>query len=136
MSFSVHFSSSYSSAALEFEKEHKINPVYDSPRMSRRSLRLQTSAGFYVDGSFADLTPNHNVSSYKRSSTSSVSRSDDHLSLSLCLCVITDLKERHHFLSVHIHSLSSARLRNMGLIFRTACCFEYIQKFSLLNIYL
>ncbi|KAA0706098.1 SUN domain-containing protein 1 [Triplophysa tibetana] len=73
--YTYSLSSSYSTAALEFEKEHKINPVYDSPRMSRRSLRLQTSAGFYGDGSFAELTQNHNNSSSKRTSTSSVSRS-------------------------------------------------------------
>ncbi|KAL0196857.1 hypothetical protein M9458_005397, partial [Cirrhinus mrigala] len=60
----------YSSAALEFEKEHQINPVYDSPRMSRRSLRLQTSSGLYGDNSFAELTGNHNVGSYKQTSTS------------------------------------------------------------------
>uniref|UniRef100_A0A9J8BKK0 Sad1 and UNC84 domain containing 1b n=1 Tax=Cyprinus carpio carpio TaxID=630221 RepID=A0A9J8BKK0_CYPCA len=70
-------SSSYSTAALEFEKEHQINPVYDSPRMSRRSLRLQTTHGFYGDNSLTELTGNHNVSSYKQtsSSSSSVSRS-------------------------------------------------------------
>uniref|UniRef100_A0A8C6QVQ5 Sad1 and UNC84 domain containing 1 n=1 Tax=Nannospalax galili TaxID=1026970 RepID=A0A8C6QVQ5_NANGA len=33
-------SSSYSSDALDFEAEHKLDPVFDSPRMSRRSLRL------------------------------------------------------------------------------------------------
>ncbi|XP_025909733.1 SUN domain-containing protein 1 isoform X5 [Nothoprocta perdicaria] len=38
-------SSSYSSAALDFETEHKLDPVFDSPRMSRRSLRL-AAAGF------------------------------------------------------------------------------------------
>ncbi|XP_072205786.1 SUN domain-containing protein 1 isoform X2 [Excalfactoria chinensis] len=38
-------SSSYSSDALDFEIEHKIDPVFDSPRMSRRSLRL-AAAGF------------------------------------------------------------------------------------------
>ncbi|XP_048043891.1 SUN domain-containing protein 1 isoform X5 [Megalobrama amblycephala] len=82
--YTYSLSSSYSSAALEFEKEHKINPVYDSPRMSRRSLRLQTSSGFYGDNSLTELTGNHSVGSYKRTSTttttsggssSSVSRS-------------------------------------------------------------
>ncbi|XP_069590359.1 SUN domain-containing protein 1 isoform X3 [Ranitomeya imitator] len=34
--------SSYSSAALDFENLHKLDPVFDSPRMSRRSLRLTT----------------------------------------------------------------------------------------------
>ncbi|XP_077043300.1 SUN domain-containing protein 1 isoform X2 [Agelaius phoeniceus] len=38
-------SSSYSSSALDFETENKIDPVFDSPRMSRRSLRL--AAGGY-----------------------------------------------------------------------------------------
>nr|XP_020025232.1 SUN domain-containing protein 1 isoform X2 [Castor canadensis] len=33
-------SSSYSSEALAFETEHRLDPVFDSPRMSRRSLRL------------------------------------------------------------------------------------------------
>ncbi|NXS64777.1 SUN1 protein, partial [Pandion haliaetus] len=36
-------SSSYSSSALDFETENKIDPVFDSPRMSRRSLRLATA---------------------------------------------------------------------------------------------
>ncbi|NXV73492.1 SUN1 protein, partial [Atlantisia rogersi] len=38
-------SSSYSSSALDFEIENKIEPVFDSPRMSRRSLRL-AAVGF------------------------------------------------------------------------------------------
>ncbi|KAK2916778.1 hypothetical protein Q8A67_001152 [Cirrhinus molitorella] len=68
--YTYSLSSSYSSAALEFEKEHQINPVYDSPRMSRRSLRLHTSSGLYGDRSFTELTGNHNVGSYKQTSTS------------------------------------------------------------------
>nr|XP_020475544.1 SUN domain-containing protein 1-like isoform X6 [Monopterus albus] len=51
-------SSSYSTAALEFEKEHQIAPVYESPRMSRRSLRLQTSAGHYGNKSLVDYSQN------------------------------------------------------------------------------
>ncbi|KAL6087020.1 hypothetical protein STEG23_032021, partial [Scotinomys teguina] len=39
-------SSSYSSDALDFETEHKLEPVFDSPRMSRRSLRLATTAAY------------------------------------------------------------------------------------------
>ncbi|XP_059414827.1 SUN domain-containing protein 1 isoform X2 [Carassius carassius] len=73
--YTYSLSSSYSTAALEFEKEHQINPVYDSPRMSRRSLRLQTSSGFYGDPSLTELTGNHNAGSYKQTSSSSVSRS-------------------------------------------------------------
>ncbi|XP_054549540.1 SUN domain-containing protein 1 isoform X5 [Talpa occidentalis] len=43
-------SSSYSSDALDFETEHKLDPVFDSPRMSRRSLRLVTTAYSTEDG--------------------------------------------------------------------------------------
>uniref|UniRef100_A0A8D3AYZ7 SUN domain-containing protein n=1 Tax=Scophthalmus maximus TaxID=52904 RepID=A0A8D3AYZ7_SCOMX len=63
--YTYSLSSSYSTAALEFEKEHQIAPVYESPRMSRRSLRLQTSAGHYGNESLADNSQNHgNSSSY------------------------------------------------------------------------
>ncbi|XP_069425826.1 SUN domain-containing protein 1 isoform X14 [Ovis canadensis] len=47
-------SSSYSSDALDFETEHKLDPVFDSPRMSRRSLRLVTTARAAGDGSAGD----------------------------------------------------------------------------------
>ncbi|XP_038200881.1 SUN domain-containing protein 1 isoform X3 [Arvicola amphibius] len=43
-------SSSYSSDALAFETEHRLEPVFDSPRMSRRSLRLVTTAATYSSG--------------------------------------------------------------------------------------
>ncbi|XP_042637216.1 SUN domain-containing protein 1 [Orycteropus afer afer] len=43
-------SSSYSSEALDFETEHRLDPVFDSPRMSRRSLRLITPAFHAGDG--------------------------------------------------------------------------------------
>ncbi|XP_048348675.1 SUN domain-containing protein 1 isoform X13 [Sphaerodactylus townsendi] len=36
--------SSYSTAALDFETKHQLDPVFDSPRMSRRSLRLTGAA--------------------------------------------------------------------------------------------
>ncbi|KAM3916468.1 SUN domain-containing protein 1 isoform 5-T5 [Leptodactylus fuscus] len=42
-------SSSYSSAALDFENLHKLDPVFDSPRMSRRSLRLANTATSFSD---------------------------------------------------------------------------------------
>ncbi|KAM3863894.1 SUN domain-containing protein 1 [Diretmus argenteus] len=63
--YTYSLSSSYSTAALDFEKEHQIAPVFDSPRMSRRSLRLQTSAGLYGNDSLADYSQNH--SSYTSS---------------------------------------------------------------------
>ncbi|XP_062444435.1 SUN domain-containing protein 1 isoform X3 [Rhea pennata] len=47
-------SSSYSSAALDFETEHKLDPVFDSPRMSRRSLRL-AAAGFNKSDARSDI---------------------------------------------------------------------------------
>ncbi|XP_044037106.1 SUN domain-containing protein 1 isoform X2 [Siniperca chuatsi] len=60
--YTYSLSSSYSTAALEFEKEHQIAAVYESPRMSRRSLRLQTSAGHYGNESLADYSQNHSGS--------------------------------------------------------------------------
>ncbi|XP_057171610.1 SUN domain-containing protein 1 isoform X3 [Ursus arctos] len=47
-------SSSYSSDALAFETEHRLDPVFDSPRMSRRSLRLVTTACAVEDGQAGD----------------------------------------------------------------------------------
>uniref|UniRef100_A0A452TJ29 Sad1 and UNC84 domain containing 1 n=1 Tax=Ursus maritimus TaxID=29073 RepID=A0A452TJ29_URSMA len=47
-------SSSYSSDALAFETEHRLDPVFDSPRMSRRSLRLVTTACAVEDGRAGD----------------------------------------------------------------------------------
>ncbi|XP_005621273.1 SUN domain-containing protein 1 isoform X8 [Canis lupus familiaris] len=47
-------SSSYSSDALAFETEHRLDPVFDSPRMSRRSLRLVTTACATEDGQARD----------------------------------------------------------------------------------
>ncbi|KAJ8251512.1 hypothetical protein GJAV_G00222150 [Gymnothorax javanicus] len=62
--YTYSLSSSYSSAALDFEKEHQIDPVFDSPRMSRRSLRLQATAGLLGgdDGSQLDSSFNHSAS--------------------------------------------------------------------------
>ncbi|XP_034394392.1 SUN domain-containing protein 1 isoform X2 [Cyclopterus lumpus] len=63
--YTYSLSSSYSTAALDFEKEHQIAAVYESPRMSRRSLRLQTGAGHYGNETLADHSQNHsNSSSY------------------------------------------------------------------------
>ncbi|XP_045848547.1 SUN domain-containing protein 1 isoform X5 [Meles meles] len=47
-------SSSYSSDALAFEAEHRLDPVFDSPRMSRRSLRLVTTTCAVEDGQAGD----------------------------------------------------------------------------------
>ncbi|NXX80587.1 SUN1 protein, partial [Urocolius indicus] len=47
-------SSSYSSSALDFETENKIDPVFDSPRMSRRSLRLAAAGISKPDDAWND----------------------------------------------------------------------------------
>ncbi|XP_029944962.1 SUN domain-containing protein 1 isoform X2 [Salarias fasciatus] len=57
--YTYSLSSSYSTAALEFEQQHQIAPVYESPRMSRRSLRLQAAAGYRGNESLADFSQNH-----------------------------------------------------------------------------
>ncbi|XP_035753098.1 SUN domain-containing protein 1 isoform X2 [Egretta garzetta] len=48
-------SSSYSSSALDFETENKIDPVFDSPRMSRRSLRLAAAGSSKSDDARRDM---------------------------------------------------------------------------------
>ncbi|XP_030233330.1 SUN domain-containing protein 1 isoform X8 [Gadus morhua] len=74
--YTYSLSSSYSTAALEFEQQHQLAPVFDSPRMSRRSLRLQTGgAGLYGDDSHADGPQNH-VSYTTNTTTSSSSRKE------------------------------------------------------------
>ncbi|XP_026020794.1 SUN domain-containing protein 1-like isoform X5 [Astatotilapia calliptera] len=72
--YTYSLSSSYSTAALEFEKEHQIAPVYESPRMSRRSLRLQTSASHYGNENLADYSQNHHSSSSSSSYTNTSTR--------------------------------------------------------------
>ncbi|XP_051771703.1 SUN domain-containing protein 1 [Ctenopharyngodon idella] len=53
--------SSYSSLALDFERELRIGPVYESPRMSRRSLRLHTNTSHYGDDSLLDSSLHHSA---------------------------------------------------------------------------
>ncbi|NWX14667.1 SUN1 protein, partial [Aegotheles bennettii] len=48
-------SSSYSSSALDFEAENKLDPVFDSPRMSRRSLRLAAARPNRSEGAQNDI---------------------------------------------------------------------------------
>ncbi|XP_041085293.1 SUN domain-containing protein 1-like isoform X2 [Polyodon spathula] len=57
--YTYSLSSSYSSTALDFENKHKLHPVFESPKMSRRSLRLTT--GQYSDDSYLD-TSNSSIS--------------------------------------------------------------------------
>ncbi|XP_058536375.1 SUN domain-containing protein 1 isoform X6 [Ochotona princeps] len=50
-------SSSYSSDALDFETQHRLDPVFDSPRMSRRSLRLVRTTYSTGDSQAGDAQP-------------------------------------------------------------------------------
>ncbi|KAK7134375.1 hypothetical protein R3I93_017707 [Phoxinus phoxinus] len=59
--------SSYSSV-LDFESELRIGPVYESPRMSRRSLRLHTTTSQYGDDSLLDSALHHSAA-YSRDKT-------------------------------------------------------------------
>ncbi|XP_072453890.1 SUN domain-containing protein 1 isoform X4 [Notamacropus eugenii] len=47
-------SSSYSSDALDFEAEHKLDPVFDFPRLSRRRLHSVSTAYTSDDGQMED----------------------------------------------------------------------------------
>ncbi|XP_044151229.1 SUN domain-containing protein 1 isoform X1 [Bufo gargarizans] len=47
--YTYSLSSSYSTAALDFENLHKLDPVFGSPRMSRRSLRLSNTTANFSD---------------------------------------------------------------------------------------
>ncbi|XP_053495499.1 SUN domain-containing protein 1 isoform X2 [Ictalurus furcatus] len=60
--YTYSLSSSYSSSALEYEREHKLAPVFESPRMSRRSLRLHTNSTHYGDDSLLDSSVNRGAS--------------------------------------------------------------------------
>ncbi|XP_026132913.1 SUN domain-containing protein 1-like isoform X3 [Carassius auratus] len=53
--------SSYSSEQ-DFERELWFGPIYKSPRMSRRSLRLHTNPSHYGDDSLLDSSLNHSAS--------------------------------------------------------------------------
>ncbi|TFJ99935.1 chloride channel protein 2-like [Platysternon megacephalum] len=64
-------SSSYSSTALDFETEHKLDPVFDSPRMSRRSLRLVTAGYNATDDAQNDIRSNSYIGNMSLSDQSS-----------------------------------------------------------------
>ncbi|CAJ1075001.1 SUN domain-containing protein 1 isoform X2 [Xyrichtys novacula] len=113
--YTYSLSSSYSSRALEFEKEHQIAAVYESPRMSRRSLRLQTSAGLYDNGSLADYSQNHSSSytSTRRETRTTRSKkqqsSSGSLSLSLSQAVTPRKTLSFTAMSTPINSSSSVQ---------------------------
>ncbi|XP_017277420.1 SUN domain-containing protein 1 isoform X2 [Kryptolebias marmoratus] len=97
--YTYSLSSSYSTAALEFEKEHQIAPVYESPRMSRRSLRLQSGATHYGSESLADHSQNHSssYSTTRRETRTSRRRRQQSSSLSLSLSQIATPRQTLSF---------------------------------------
>ncbi|XP_032896427.1 SUN domain-containing protein 1 isoform X2 [Amblyraja radiata] len=69
-------SSSYSAEAVDFESTHRLHPVYDSPRMSRRRLRPVSTEYYSAENLHNEsIGSNHSfagsVSSYKESSSRS-----------------------------------------------------------------
>ncbi|KAM4631977.1 SUN domain-containing protein 1 isoform 2-T2 [Discoglossus pictus] len=89
--YTYSLSSSYSTAALDFETLHEIDPVFDSPRMSRRSLRLMTTTGSYSDNllnesvetnaSYSGITPSKDRSFSKSTRQHNTSRNSTGSSL-------------------------------------------------------
>ncbi|XP_055746734.1 SUN domain-containing protein 1-like isoform X6 [Salvelinus fontinalis] len=116
-------SSSYSTTALDFEKEHRITPVLESPRMSRRSLRLHSTTGLYGDDSL-DSSLNHMYhsasfsaggASLRDSKALKSRRSQQHsVSCSQSLLLTTPRKSQHgsqqHNSSLHSVAASDASL--------------------------
>lgn len=116
-------SSSYSTTALDFEKEHRITPVLESPRMSRRSLRLHSTTGLYGDDSM-DSSLNHMYhsasfsaggASRRDSKALKSRRSQQHsVSCSQSLLLTTPHKSQHgsqqHNSSLHSVAASDASL--------------------------
>uniref|UniRef100_A0A4W5MBD2 SUN domain-containing protein n=1 Tax=Hucho hucho TaxID=62062 RepID=A0A4W5MBD2_9TELE len=115
--------SSYSTTALDFEKEHRITPVFESPRMSRRSLRLHSTTGLYGDDSL-DSSLNHMYhsasfsaggASRRDSKALKSRRSQQHsVSCSQSLLLTTPRKSQHgsqqHNSSLHSVAASDASL--------------------------
>eukprot|EP00063_Salmo_salar_P059866 XP_014034701.1 PREDICTED: SUN domain-containing protein 1-like isoform X13 [Salmo salar] len=115
--------SSYSTTALDFEKEHRITPVLESPRMSRRSLRLHSTTGLYGDDSM-DSSLNHMYhsasfsaggASRRDSKALKSRRSQQHsVSCSQSLLLTTPHKSQHgsqqHNSSLHSVAASDASL--------------------------
>uniref|UniRef100_A0A673YEE7 SUN domain-containing protein 1-like n=1 Tax=Salmo trutta TaxID=8032 RepID=A0A673YEE7_SALTR len=112
-------SSSYSTTALDFEKEHRITPVLESPRMSRRSLRLHSTTGLYGDDSM-DSSLNHMYhsasfsaggASRRDSKALKSRRSQQHsVSCSQSLLLTTPHKSQQHNSSLHSVAASDASL--------------------------
>uniref|UniRef100_A0A9J8AGN2 Sad1 and UNC84 domain containing 1a n=1 Tax=Cyprinus carpio carpio TaxID=630221 RepID=A0A9J8AGN2_CYPCA len=107
-------SSSYSSSAQDFERELRIGPVYESPRMSRRSLRLHTNTSHYGDDSLLDSSLNHSAS-FSRDQTLK-SRRAHHSVLGTPQIVQTPRSASTSILQAHNSTLNSCAPSNASLL--------------------
>ncbi|XP_042591035.1 SUN domain-containing protein 1 isoform X3 [Cyprinus carpio] len=106
--------SSYSSSAQDFEREIRIGPVYESPRMSRRSLRLHTNTSLYGDDSLLDSSLNHSAS-FSRDQTLK-SRRAHHSVLGTPQIVQTPRSASTSILQAHNSTLNSCAPSNASLL--------------------
>ncbi|XP_046709600.1 SUN domain-containing protein 1 isoform X13 [Silurus meridionalis] len=117
--YTYSLSSSYSSSALEYEKANKLAPVFESPRMSRRSLRLQANSTHYGDDSLLDSSVNRSSSYstesrvHRESKTVKSRRSQRSVSSSLFQ---TPVKNQSLALQAHNSSMHSCSASDASLL--------------------
>ncbi|XP_077413240.1 SUN domain-containing protein 1 isoform X2 [Vanacampus margaritifer] len=117
--YTYSLSSSYSTAALEFEKEHQIAPVYESPRMARRSLRLQTVTDHHGNDSLVDYPQIQSSYTTKKDSRTLRSRTlqSSSNSRSLSLCQAGTPRKNFSFSAVSTPITSSTRMDESNAAF-------------------
>ncbi|CAL9693337.1 unnamed protein product [Knipowitschia caucasica] len=124
-------SSSYSTTALEFEKEHQIAPVYESPKMSRRSLRLKNSAEQLGNSDVVDYSYSQSSSSYSSSSRkdtrTSRSRKQQSASRSLSLSQVSTPRVALSFSAV------STPIKHTSQVQETSAAFDASLQSSVLD---
>ncbi|KAM6951020.1 SUN domain-containing protein 1-like [Aplochiton taeniatus] len=124
-------SSSYCRSLLDPEKEQRTGQTFQSPRMSRRSLRLHTTAGHYGDDSQLDSSLNHSNLVYSASYSAGGpgqldakgvrSRHSQQHSVSCSHSVLQTphlqhLQQKQHSQSVHTSSLHSLATSDASLL--------------------
>ncbi|KAI4889281.1 hypothetical protein NFI96_010830 [Prochilodus magdalenae] len=120
--YTYSLSSSYSSSALDYEREHRLAPVFDSPRMSRRSLRLNANTTLYREDSLLDSSHNHRVSfstggSVHKESKTLKSRRTHHSTSGSGSLLQTPVKNQSNsVLQVHNSSLHSCAASDASLL--------------------
>ncbi|XP_036428192.1 SUN domain-containing protein 1 isoform X9 [Colossoma macropomum] len=120
--YTYSLSSSYSSSALDYEREHKLAPVFDSPRMSRRSLRLNASTSHYRDDSLLDSSQSRSISYstggsvHKESKTLKSRRSHNTTSGSGSLLQTPVKNQSNSVLQAHNSSLHSCAASDASLL--------------------